>query len=473
MSQSRRLLGNTAILSGAELLAQLANLALVVVVARRLGVARFGLYSLVMTFSLFARTVSLLGLPQVVIRDVAQNRGLAGTYLASALSLTVPAALGAWALVPLVAWALGYGHEVTSLLLLAGGILMGATVAGLGEAIARSFERMALVGAIRIGVSFLTAGVSVALALRGAGVRTLVAVQVGAAWVEALVMVCVVHLAVTPLTGRPVRSCVRALIRDGLLLLALSLIDVALRRVDVLILGRLSGTQAVGWYMPGVRLMEYVNILRMGALGALFPHLSARWAHAKEDVAGGYNQALRAFAAGGFGIATILSFGADDLVRLVVGESYLPGAPVVRILAWSMLATVLSGPVLLVIIVSRTRLAAFVPVAAGEVVMKAALCIILVPRSSHVGAAAAAFLTALASLAVRTWWIRGLVGSAKASLVSVAWQPAVAAAIAAVVFALFPGGFWGALLPATAAYAGILWALARVAPAPREGAARP
>ncbi|MCU0610163.1 MAG: oligosaccharide flippase family protein [Candidatus Eisenbacteria bacterium] len=431
----------------------MANLAFVAVAARRLGVADFGLYSIAMTFALFARTISLMGFPQVIIRDVAQHRERAGRYLFSGIALTVPVALLVWALLPVAASVAGYGPQMKSLLWLTGAILVGATIQGLAEAIARAFERMTTLGVFRIAVSMTTAAAGIILVLSGARVRALVALQVASVSLEACALVLLVHRRVTPLAGLPSRPAMSALLRDGFVLFALSVLDLAMRRVDVLLLARLSGAEAVGLYMPGLRLIEYAGILRMSALGALFPFLSARWQESPEVAARGYNDALNAFALVVFGLAVTLSFGAESIIGLLLGEVYLPAASVLRILAWSLVATVLSGPVLMIVIISRRGIGAFVAVAGAEAVVKTVLCGLLIPGGAQIGAAWAACGGAVFSLVVRTWWIRDLLGPAKRPLAKTAARPAFAALVAAAVYALLDGTtFWVALVPATAGY---------------------
>jgi O-antigen/teichoic acid export membrane protein len=219
------------------------------------------------------------------------------------------------------------------------------------------------------------------------------------------------------------------------------------------LLARLVGADAVGLYVPAVRILEYVIIARAGAGGALFPFLASRGHASAADLGRAYQEARRLYTVYAMGCAVILIAGARPIVSLLFGAAYLPGALVLKILAWAMVADLAAGPVAEVILVRRAPLGPLVPQTAALALASLLLNLWLVPRWSYVGAAAATLATAVVGLALRTWWVHRLLREAPPSLWAVLWRPAVSALAMAGVFGLMqPAGFWIALGPAALTY---------------------
>ncbi len=457
MKELTRLARNAASLTLVDILVPLANLVFLVVVVRRLGVDGFGVYATAMTFLLFARTLGAFGLQRVLVRDVAQQKSRANNYLSSAAMILLPMALLLWLIIPKAANAFGYSPELASLLGLLGAALVGNAFARPAEGILRAFELMPILSAVRIGVAIVTSGAGVLLLYRGHGIRSLMILQVISVWTEGVFLLLVCHFRALRLRWNPSKTSARWLLGEGFLLFLLAAFDLVLRRADVLLLARWSGPIAVGLYVGGARLIQYAAVFPVAASGALFPSMSARWRESPGALAEIYNHALRYYSMYGFGIAVTLSFGSEPLLRLLFGQNYLPGAPVLRLLAWALAATLLSGPVIPVIIISRHGLAKFVPVAGALALLNILLMAWFIPKAAHLGAASAALVTALVGLVVRTWWIGDILGSGKGSLFSVTWRPALASLGSTAVFMILGSfSFWLVLLPAALVYVMVL-----------------
>jgi O-antigen/teichoic acid export membrane protein len=446
---------NAAVLAVAEGTARLASAAFVVVAARRLGAEGYGLYATSLTFLLFARMLSRFGIQSVVVvRDVAERKDLTSRYLTSTILLALPPSLAIWLALPWMARALGYGDQLPWLLAVLGASLVGHAVARPAEEVLRAHERMLLFGSASLGLSLATAASGVALLLLGFRLGALMALQAGAAWVEAALLLGLAHRYATRLSWQPSRDVMRRLAREGLPLFLLVALDLTLTRIDVLVLARLAGPDAVGLYVPAVRILEYVVIFRTGVGGALFPFLAARWQGSPGDLSRAYQEARRLYVVYAVGCAVVLTAGADSIVGLLFGAAYLPGALVLKILVWAMVADLAAGPVAEVILVRRAPLGPLVPATGALALTNLLLNLWLVPRFSYAGAAVAALATAVIGLGLRTWWVQRLLHEAPPSLWAALWRPAVGALAMAGVFGLTrPTGFWVAIGPAVLCYA--------------------
>jgi O-antigen/teichoic acid export membrane protein len=446
---------NAAVLAVAEGTARLASAAFVVVAARRLGAEGYGLYATSLTFLLFARMLSRFGIQSVVVvRDVAERKDLASQYLTSTILLALPPSLAIWLALPWMARALGYGDQLPWLLAVLGASLVGHAVARPAEEVLRAHERMLLFGSASLGLSLATAASGVALLLLGFRLGALMALQAGAAWVEAALLLGLAHRYATRLSWQPSRDVMRRLAREGLPLFLLVALDLTLTRIDVLVLARLAGPDAVGLYVPAVRILEYVVIFRTGVGGALFPFLAARWQGSPAELSRAYQSARQAYVIYAVGCAVLLTAGADSIVGLLFGSAYLPGALVLKILAWAMVADLAAGPLAEVILVRRVPLGPLVPAVGALALLNLLLNLWLVPQLSYTGAATAALATAVVGLGLRAWWARRVLREAPPSLWGALWRPAAGALAMAAVFALLrPIGFWLAIGPAGCSYA--------------------
>jgi O-antigen/teichoic acid export membrane protein len=294
--------------------------------------------------------------------------------------------------------------------------------------------------------------------ISGFGILTLVFVHVASLWLEAAILTLAVHLHTTPLKFQPSLVMARGLARDGFLLFLLMMFDLAVRRLDVLILARMTGTYSVGLYVVCARVLEYTAIFRTGTIGALFPFLASRSDKQLTTLANGYNQALRLFTMYAIGLAIPLIFGASKLIHLVFGTEFTPAASVLRILTFSMVANALCGPVAAVIIISRERLSQLAGLVAALSLLTVLLNVLLVPRWAHHGAAIAALVASGAGLLVRRWLVGCILGHLRKSLLPMLYRPAVAGCVSAGCYLLFGDSrFWLAVVPASALYAAVLF----------------
>jgi PST family polysaccharide transporter len=454
-------------LTAADVVARVAAAAFMALAARRLGTEGYGLYATAVAFLVVARLAGRVGLQGVlVVRDVAQRRDRAAEYLASAAALSLATALVLAVALPLVGRALGYQAELLPLLALAGLALVGNAMARPAEDVLRAHEAMGALAAVGVGLSLGTAAAGLGLLALGVGVTGLFLLQVLAAWVEAGLLAVLVARQGVRLGLRPSLGVIRRLVREGLVVFVLVLLDLLATRSDVLLLARLAGPAAVGLYVPALRVIEYLTLFRGGAMAALFPFLAARVAETPGSLPRAFGEVRRLFALYGVGVAVALTFGAEAILGLVLGTAFVPGAAALRLLAWAMACDMLGGPLAEVLVIARQPLLPLAPALLGLAVVNVSLNLWLLPRLAHVAPAVAALATALGSLVLRAVWARRLFGAEAPRLWVAAWPPGAAGLAAAGAFALLrPVGFWASAPLAGVIYLATLAAVGGLRPA--------
>lgn len=370
-----------------------------VVIGRGLGAAGLGQYAFVMAWITPLTMLADFGLGTLITRDVARDKAAAPGILHTAnRALPIIAGLvfvGAWGalLVANLAPLLTVGIGLAALL-----VILDPWY-GLYTALFRAFERMSPILFINVG------GLTVQLALtwlvvtRGAGL-------IGA--VGVLVAVNVVQLAITWAWWRrsPCRvpfhaqaaPAVRKLIGQAAPFALAAVIAALGVRLNVLLLERLASDTSVGLYSAANRFVEAGRLLPNAFFGALFPALATLSTH-PADLMRLFWRAARVLGAFSAALAIGLTLSAPLLLRLTYGAAFADAVPVLMLLAWSLVPSVLHA-LLNVYFYSLGREQLVNRISFGALVAQAGIGWLCVARWGAAGAALAVIVVECGALLV-------------------------------------------------------------------------
>ena len=184
-----RWLGNASILIVTQLVAKVLGTVLTIVAARTLGVADYGLYMFALTFGGIFGLIAAFGLPQLITRQVARDTENTGEVLGAVLLVEAILSLAALLVMAAVLLLLDYSTQRLWIVLLAGSTMLLNAILGVITAFYRGHQRMGLEAAVRLLLSALNLGLSLAVLLAGLGIVALATVQLA-------VFVAVVLLAI-------------------------------------------------------------------------------------------------------------------------------------------------------------------------------------------------------------------------------------------------------------------------------------
>jgi O-antigen/teichoic acid export membrane protein len=283
-------------------------------------------------------------------------------------------------------------------------------------------------------------------------VWTAVGAQVIAQTVHALVAVYSARAAlrrdaVTADEGVPPAPGALAMLRSALPL-ALSWVFIALYfRIDAVMLHALKDSHAVGLYGGVYRIFEAFVMLTAGFRSVLFPLLARAADGPAEGLAVLCRKSLRLQAL--FTVLVAVAFGAvaEPLLVFVLGPDYAEAALGLRVLLWALPGSFMAD-LILHVLVAQGRPSAGTWVVGVTAVLNISLNLVLIPRFSFVGAAAATVVSEMVCLALLYHVVsRGVPGVGLGALLV---RPLIAGGVTA--FALFvmvphlPAGPWGVLL---------------------------
>jgi O-antigen/teichoic acid export membrane protein len=393
-------------LVASNLLSQLIAFAALAYVARRIGAVNLGAYTFALTLTAYFGLIANLGVGYLGMRDVAQRPSRVASIVTEALAIQAPLSIVLYgALIALSPWLV---HSATArrlipivgLTLLTNAAMLDWVLLALDRS--RSVAMWRLAGQVVYGALvpvFVVGGVIGTIRYAELNIVGLVVTAVGIAW-------AVFRLAkLTPLppsegswanARRHVPQRVRRSLPFGY---SLAMIQVY-AAVDILLLGYLDSTRAVGIYAAANKLPLAVNALANLWLNVFFPHAARRLAEEPKA----FTQELGRVVTATIIIAVAISAGAvlcaGSLMPLLFGPAFRSAAVPFALLAISQALVLLQANFSNVLLAggSERAYAAILTFAAAAIVV---LDLLLIPPYGTVGAAVAT-LVAEAGLTAAT-----------------------------------------------------------------------
>lgn len=345
---SMRIQVNSAWLLLARIVVQFQTVLLTVLVARRLGEAAFGQYSLIASLIFLGNVLTTFGTDTLLIRQVARAGNTDIPEVRAALHIQV--AFSALTVAAIWMWTAGHiqaSPEGFITLRLYSLSLFPLAFFSVFSSILRGLERMDLALLASLGTAGMQL-VAVWLALQARSgltglMEALLAVQVFA-MAFCYFLLKVAAPAFTFHLNVEVQILAR-LLRAAWPLAALSVLGVAYQRLGVFALSSLGSDAQTGLYSAAARVIEALKLGHIAVLGALLPALARL-----QEQPGKAREARRLFRNTAWGLLGLGLFGAagafllaGPLVNLLYGARYVTAIPALRTLAWLLLPYSLSS----------------------------------------------------------------------------------------------------------------------------------
>jgi O-antigen/teichoic acid export membrane protein len=462
---ARRVAKNSTLPIAANLVNRAIDLGFAAITLRALGPADNGDYSLAALIAgLYFLTISNWGLNDLTVREVAADQALAPRLFSITLllrcgiaALLIPAAAGVvgfYALIgkPLSAAAVG----ALALLTLH---LLPAALAAACSASFQAFQRMEVPAFVALLTNVLKVLLGTAVLLAGGRVVALAGVALAVTTLNGLIFLALQQRLLFPARLIWDWSEGRRRLREAFPLLLNSLLLVVFFRFDYLILRAFFPDPAVvGTYDAAYKLINMTTIVPAYFVAALFPVLARYAATDRAALQRAYRHALALLQMIAWPAAVAVAVLARELILLLGGKNYLPGAAqALAILIWFLPLSYANGMTQYVLIALRRQhaiTAAFGVAAAFNL----AANLLLIPRYGYLAAAA---LTVATELAIMVTFVRVLrAEGAVPPLVALTWRPALAALVTgAAMLAAYQLGWPVAALVAPPVYLAVLWLL--------------
>jgi len=313
----------------ATALSRLAWLAALAVLARLLAPEEFGLFAFGLVFLTFVETVGDLGTGAALVHWPRRTGEAARVTFYANLGLGCAWFALAQAAAPWVAEFFRNPEGEPVIRVLAASFLL----RGLGNTHDALCQKELRFKARLVPETALTVGkgaVAVALALAGFGVWSLVWGQLAGLVLQAAALWWIVPWR----PGGPFpRDLVRPMLAYGRGIVAASVLAAVVAHADLVVVGRMLGASALGFYQMAAKVPEVTVILAAWVVGRVLFATYSRVHAEGRGLARGFLAAVRYLSLLTLPAAAGLCLLADPLVRTVFGEAWLPAVPVLRALA--------------------------------------------------------------------------------------------------------------------------------------------
>jgi O-antigen/teichoic acid export membrane protein len=400
---------NAALKLASEGLARGASLALVLVAARTLGEAQFGLYSYGLALGFATAQLADLGLPILMAREVAARGSDARGLVRRALRLKLALSAGVLACLSVSWLASDRDLGVRASFACLGGAMLLQTYVDFAAHVHRGrqeLDREALLlagsrlGFVALGVAVLAAGGG----LLGLSTAVLLAIA-------AVALLAIRGLArdgwLRPSPHAGIEEGTPALLGETLPLGLAIVLSVVYTRLALFALDLWIDETAVARFSAAQRLVEPSLVLPAAIMAATFPAYVGALRTAPDRAARLACRSAIGFAALGSLLGAGLWAFADPLIRLLYGDAFAGSVPVLRVLALSAPPTFLNLA-LTQLLIARGQQRHHTAFVGGMLVLHGGLCTLFVPAW---GAQAAAASVVAAELLLSVCCIATLLAS--------------------------------------------------------------
>ncbi len=314
---------------GSNILSRITTLVTGIIMARLLAPEDFGVFAVAMVAMTILVNINDLGLEQSLVRwpgDIGRIAPTAVTVIFGfSLFLCIACVVGAGPF----ARALGAPEATPIVQLMALGLLFNGAFALPSAVLTREFRQDKRTLADLTGFVVGTV-ITLVLAVMGYGAWAL-------AWGRFVGngVVSLMHVALTTQRFRPGwnTGLARELLRSGLPLGGATLVAVALLNVDYMVVGRLLGTEELGYYTLAFNLASWPVTFFAVAVARVSVPAFARLQHDRPRLQAVYDRSSLVLLAVTLPTCLLLAVFADPLVRFLYGDKWAPAVTVLRLLA--------------------------------------------------------------------------------------------------------------------------------------------
>ncbi|MBX3014542.1 MAG: oligosaccharide flippase family protein [Caldilineaceae bacterium] len=404
-SITRRLVRHTVALTLAQLLRIAMSTLLSLVVAYRLGVTGLGQYALLNAYGPVFQTLALLGIPRLLVRELARGPGHVRSFFQAAfVAQSMGSVVSALGFIVIVQF-LHYTDEMTWGLILLAFSLLPFGLAALGESVLQAEERMDLMAIQQIsGVSVQVAG-SLWLLYQGYGVVALASMMLLGNCVNAGVSLFFLrrHQLWLPF-GFDV-ALIGQVLRQTLDFFLMSLSVVIFAKLDIMMLSLLMNERAVGIYNAAFLVIQVINQAAMSFTNAIYPILARLFQRGQAAFVAFLTKILRFVAIGAALIMLVLISQAPLIIHLLYPkEDYTESAWALAALApfaYIFLLNAIMGHGLMAANLQRRS----VVIASVRLVAALVLYPLLIRWQGVIGAALATGLAALVGTVLNAYFL--------------------------------------------------------------------
>ncbi|MEA2486702.1 MAG: hypothetical protein QOF16_356 [Actinomycetota bacterium] len=381
-----RLAANAGWLLVAEIAGKLANFALFVIIARGLGTREYGYFTFALSFIALFLMFGRLGLQPMAVKEIARDKARLSELFASGLLLRTVLAVVGLALAFAVAPAIVHGRQALLAVFVVGSALLLDEISTFLASVFQAFEQMRFDALVTLANRILsTVLAAIALSL-GAGLVTISATYLAGSLGALACGWYVLRTRFPPVSLKDARrSIARNYLVTGLPLGLAALFNVAVFRLDAVMLEAIRGPLQVAQYGVAYRFFESILFVAWAMSTAALPRIARG-----DDDGVTYGLTTVALVAFYLPFAVGAAFAASGVIHTLFSARYIPAAKAVGWLAGAAIFYAVAY-FTRVCLMMRDRGRTVLLASGATVILNIGLNAVLIPHLGFEGAAIATF----------------------------------------------------------------------------------
>ncbi len=436
MNVTQRIAKNILSLFAGQAASAVLSLVLSILIARTLGDSDFGKFAFAAAFTTIFSVFIELGYTTLLIRDVSQDKSLAGKYFGNIVSIRLIFSVVVFTTMAIIINILGYPGETKLLVYCLGFYHILTSFATICRSIFRAFEKMEYELVTTTVREILRTGLGVSILLLGYGLRELALVLLFPAVMD-------VVLSFTLCSRKFVKPRIeldlqffKQTMKIVIPLTLLSMFDMIFVRIDTVMLSAMKSDDVVGWYNAAYNVVFGLKPFQIWFLNGIFPLGSVYFVSSISLFKGLYEKALKYLLILVLPMAIGLAILSDRIVIILYSEDFANSASALRILTLDLVLIYFYGTLggILVVMGKQNQMAITAGICA---VLNIAINFILIPLYSYNGAAIATVITETVLLGIYICLVSRYLG--RLPLHRFIVSPLISCAIMAVVIHILSG----------------------------------
>ncbi len=381
-----KVIANTGIILLGNVFALVIGLATNILLVRFLGAPEFGTYSFVYAFIGFFAIITDCGIGAILIRELSQDRARRDLIVGNAIILKLALSLIAFLLSCAAATIMGY-PLTTRLLMYLASVSFFFTFVNVLRLLFQVHLDMRIPVVADIAVVAVKLAFIVWLVFLKASLVWFVLAELLSNIPGILIIAYRCRVYVRP-SFRIDLALWRFLFKESWPLALSTVLAMIYLRVDQILLFRIKGAAALGYYAPTVKIAELFNLLPIALMATVFPLFAKYHADSRLSLKKAYDASAKYLLALIIPVAGAVTLLADKIILLMYGSEFLPSAPALIILLWSEVF-IFAGSVNNKLLISIGKQRVDFCFTGASALLNVGLNLILIPRFSFAGAAMA------------------------------------------------------------------------------------
>jgi O-antigen/teichoic acid export membrane protein len=302
---------------------RIGTLGIGIALARVIGPSEFGTYAVALLALTAALSFNELGVSLAIVRWPDDPRAIAPTVATISVAASLIIAGAGYLLAPAFASAMGEPGATGVVQIMALSVIISGIVASPAALMQREFlgEKRMIADQVNTWGGAIS---SLLLAIAGMGAMSL---AVGRIIGSAGAMVMFLRFSPVPLRLGFDRDVARRLLHFGVPLAGASIVVFAISFADQIVVGRVLGSTALGFYLLAYNLSSWPVQMFSQPLRGVAPATFSRLQHEPERMRSTFRSIVGLLGAVTFPVCLLLAGAADPLIRFVYGTDWAPAAP--------------------------------------------------------------------------------------------------------------------------------------------------